>query len=915
MFLHPCLSQEFHAVQASVYFKNVMSKDWEVNSEAKEQNFITDSDRNAIKTHIVKLVCLCGSFADVRHQLSQALTIIAASDFPEKWPNLLPELVKNFESDDRHTVSGMLLTANSILKRFRYAYKSDHLYRELEYALGALAAPLTTLFTQLGREIEVISEDSTRCCEVLECLRLVCRIFFSLNWQDLPEFFEDHMTEWMGQFDKYLSYENGRLLCASGHEGIIERLQAAIVDIASLYAQKYEEEFRPFLPRFVSAIWQLLVKLSSLPHHDHLATKSIHFLAEIIGKQMHASIFSDEKAIRHLVEAVVVPSMRLRDSDIELFDDSPFEYISRDFETNDAETRRRSACDLIAAMCKHHEDTTAKVCVENIMHMLQVYSDSPSDHWHAKDAAIHLVVALTVRGDLAARGAKTLYQLNTLDMYFTHIACDLVPHLCIQPIILADAVQFVCTFRKQIPPEELVRLLPILAQHLRNTAVVVQSYAAICIERVITLLRSLAWHQLKPLLNSLCEALLEVNESAVSKYAVVTNSIPWENEYAMKAVMRLLVVGQREFFSVAGIVTEKLCHFLSHTCRNPRNPRFNHYLFESLAILVRVACANDSVGTSTSDFEKMLFPLFQLILQMDVVEFAPYVFQILALLLGYQRSLSASYSSLLPPLLHPSLWERQGNVPALCALLEAYLVAGADHIVLTNQLEPILGVFQKLLASKVSESNAFGLLQSIILHVDSSAIDTYVATVLQLIMASLQQNRDHCHFCHKFFAFLGLYAGKRGGTKLVHYLEIKQAGLLSNLVLHVFTPQITKAKFADVYEAKAAAVGSTHILCEAPDALIRMGDVAPWNALGRILYELLRQLTCESPAVEEIDERQNFTDGYDAHFSKLHFGSNPINDAFPDIQDVQKFALSHLQQSASQGLHFRDLISSIKQLQ
>ena len=38
-------------------------------------------------------------------------------------------------SNEFKTISGMLLTANSILKRFRYAFKSDALYSELKYVL------------------------------------------------------------------------------------------------------------------------------------------------------------------------------------------------------------------------------------------------------------------------------------------------------------------------------------------------------------------------------------------------------------------------------------------------------------------------------------------------------------------------------------------------------------------------------------------------------------------------------------------------------------------------------------------------------------------------------------------------------------------------------------------------------------
>ncbi|KAH8059768.1 hypothetical protein JL721_9187 [Aureococcus anophagefferens] len=57
-------------------------------------------------------------------QLSQALTLIASTDFPGKWPNLLPEIVARFADGDAATVQGMLLTPNSILKR-PHAFKSD----------------------------------------------------------------------------------------------------------------------------------------------------------------------------------------------------------------------------------------------------------------------------------------------------------------------------------------------------------------------------------------------------------------------------------------------------------------------------------------------------------------------------------------------------------------------------------------------------------------------------------------------------------------------------------------------------------------------------------------------------------------------------------------------------------------------
>jgi len=39
-------------------------------------------------------------------------------------------------------------------------------------------------------------------------LRSINCIFYSLNYQDLPEYFEDHMGEWTVVFSKLLEYKN-----------------------------------------------------------------------------------------------------------------------------------------------------------------------------------------------------------------------------------------------------------------------------------------------------------------------------------------------------------------------------------------------------------------------------------------------------------------------------------------------------------------------------------------------------------------------------------------------------------------------------------------------------------------------------------------------------------------------------------
>lgn len=98
------------------------------------------------------------------------------------------------------------------------------------------------------------------------------------------------------------------------------------------------------------------------------------------------------------------------------------------------------------------------------------------------------------------------------------------------------------------------------------------------------------------------------------------------------------------------------------------------------------------------------------------IEFAPYVFQLFAALLeaNQRSSLTDYYRSLITPILTPELWALKGNVPALVRLLSSLISRGAADIAQQNQLERVLEVFKRLIATKTHETHGFELLECII---------------------------------------------------------------------------------------------------------------------------------------------------------------------------------------------------------
>ena len=134
----------------------------------------------------------------VRSQVSEALSIISEHDFPKKWQGLLPNLIERFQNGDATTVNGVLQTLNSIYKRYRNQLGlSAKLNEELKYS-QQLIVPLWETLKKLSTELQANTGDVHAAKLTLSSIRLVCRIFYSLNSPGLTEVMHLNMLCLMG---------------------------------------------------------------------------------------------------------------------------------------------------------------------------------------------------------------------------------------------------------------------------------------------------------------------------------------------------------------------------------------------------------------------------------------------------------------------------------------------------------------------------------------------------------------------------------------------------------------------------------------------------------------------------------------------------------------------------------------------
>ncbi|KAF9111410.1 importin-alpha export receptor [Mortierella sp. AM989] len=886
---------------ASLLFKNFVRRNWL--SDEDSANKISVADRDAIKSRIVDLMTI--SEARIQLQLSDAVTQIADSDFPQKWQGLIPELVSKLNPNDFVTNNGLLQTAHSIFQRWRPLYPSDNLYTEIKIALESFCEPYRQVFLATDAMIQANPQNGSQLKVLFETLHLLTEIYHDLNCHDIPEFFVTHLQEFLSLFHKYMTYENP-LLAGDDEDapGPILQVKASICEVVELYSKRYEEDFSS-LPEFIQTSWTLLTTLGLEPRNDTLVSKAMSFLTSVVKNGRHRDMFSSTDVLSQLCEKVVLPNMGLRESDEELFEDEPIEYIRRDLEGSDSETRRRAATELVRGLLDQFPTEVTAIITNYIQHYLQRYSSNVSLNWKDKDAALFLLTSIAAKSVGSQFGAReTNAEVNILDFFEKNVIPDLNAPVsgAIHPILKVDAIKYLYTFRGQFTKDQLLAALPLLARHLESTNYAVYTYAAICIERILFMRASgssgpmlFSSDDVAPLAENMISNLFRLIELGQTPEKLA------ENDYLMKCVMRVILTVREKMMPLVNLCLGRLTAIVQAVSSNPSNPKFNHYVFESIGALIRFICT--ATPEAAEQFESLLFQPFQVILQQDIVEFTPYVFQLLSQLLSFhtRAELSPAYQAMLPPLVQPTLWQQQGNIPALVKLLQAYLQKGASWIVANNHLEPLLGVFQKLVSSKINDHHAFELLQSMIIYVPMSILGNYMKPVLIMLLTRLQNHKTDKFkkgFVNFSFFYMALDKEGTGPDAYWALFDTVQSGLFVQFLKTVWLTEAQKV--SGRIERKTCAVAIVRLATGSKTITEGTNFDAAWPAVMTALvkfFEAPQDVKGAAADAAEDDELYGIDieeSGYQAQFSQLTSTSSSKVDPTATVQDPKQLLVEGL---------------------
>jgi len=598
-------------LSAAVNFKNIVKYRW-VPTDADIYGGldpIPDNEKAGIKEILPDLVI--SAVPLVQAQLNEALTLICACDFPLKWPNLLRELAAKLSAAAAAhafpSIVVILRMASGIFQRYRGQSSSNNkLVAELDHSQQDFLPVLLEASHRLSTALPTAQDagDVASLKHIICSYDLTFQIFHSLSFMGITPLMEEQLPWWMSQLLAILNF-NSPLLAESDPDraSVLDAALGSACEAADFFVQQLEEELEPYLGGLATSVWHVLMRVSLNAGQDALAIAAMNFLTSI-SQSVYYSMFKGD-VLRTICESVVIPNLRLRPEDEECFELNPTEFIRRFAQGGDASTRRRSAADLVRSLVERFAAEVAPLFTELVQKELAAFQADPRENWRAKDTAVFVVLALSARGRTEERGATKVAAVVDLDVFFqTQILPELqAPDVNGFPLLKADAIQFLTVFRSVLPKPVLLNALPHLVRLLACPANVVHSYAAIAIERLLAL-REIGGGVagvpargkrakfeaadiapiLQPMLSSLFAAFRHPDSS--------------ENEFLMKAVMRVVGSAGSEIAPLLPLCLQALAGILIEVCRNPKNPGFNHYLFETVAALIRNGAEANRLGDS-----------------------------------------------------------------------------------------------------------------------------------------------------------------------------------------------------------------------------------------------------------------------------------------------------------------------------
>ncbi|GMH72752.1 hypothetical protein TrST_g12124 [Triparma strigata] len=390
---------------ASINFKNTVRSQW-INKDNPALQ-VHEADKPTIKPMLVELI-MVETQKNIRSVLAEALYHMSISEYPHSWPELLPSLLNNIRvggsNGDATRVYGSLYALRKLCKRFEYKPTPEGrapLVQIVKEGFPLLREMLGTLLHQDGEDVGMIVKQTIKvfwsCTQfnlntlTFEDLRPWFNMLHSLMAKKLPAESmpqgDDEREKWVWwKVKKWTIQIMTRLYSRYGNPKATE---AGLESFATQFSTTVA-------PTFLEAVCGTLALRSQNEFcSDRVMMLCLSFLDTAIEQKATYKLLKPH--LDFLLYNVCYNVLKLKQSDIEAFENDPHEYIARQ---NDLMSEfvdpSMAAMQLIEDLMKYRTSTVAAPLVTFLVTILNNYTNAPPqtrDHL-GFDAALHILGCL-----------------------------------------------------------------------------------------------------------------------------------------------------------------------------------------------------------------------------------------------------------------------------------------------------------------------------------------------------------------------------------------------------------------------------------------------------------------------------------------------------------------------------------------
>ena len=739
---------------ACVFLKNYISDyfyDSSDNAILNKQKVMDENSKTYFKDNILQLMLNVEN--NLLPNIMEMIKIIVqnSNGYLIIWPKLMDFIGEILNKHDFSKSIHIYDLIPKIIKRYHIESKSAPLFKEIINTMKHICQPMTddamTIIKYFNNFDQNNPQNNNN--EVLkQCLQMmnkIMSIFYSLNYQDFPEFFEDHLTEWLTILNDTLLLPNKNSNISIINPSLfdlVQKVKAKTLKNINLYYSNYYEDVDKYVQQFYSSIWTLMCQCKINDNYSKLMKELLDFFkcAFQMGRINNLAI----EQLNQIFENIILPNMAMTQKEEEDFDENPIEFLKTEFEEYDMSSNKYFSINLLQIIISHNPNVNKEIIFPKISSFLSEYNSDKKNKWNKKLMAINLLFASCIK-TFAQRFGATELNPNSLfkdiDSLINEIFVKEFQDYNSPIIIQIYSLKFLSTFRLQISDKnKLGQIILMLIDILNKCNEVTKNACLLCLDLIINM------KDLQTRKSSTVEIIN--NEEIFNK--LITSLLNFisknTNIFAMRCFFRVLKLTQEQKLqSLADSINSSMDNILKLIIKTPQSDEFNYYFFETCALIMQkfeIKNNNNNDLTLIRKFENTLRNDLNLILQNNITDLLGYTFQLFAFYLYKTNDNSDFYQIILKNILtNKNMWDINMKYlyPPSIEFIKVILITNKQFCESKEVIELLFKICLTLLENK-SFNFVFQLIEYLVNYVSSDLYGGKLTEFLKITNAISVQN-------------------------------------------------------------------------------------------------------------------------------------------------------------------------------